>query len=137
MFGNKKSNSSPTASGISPSSSTINTLVEGTEVEGVMNTNHDLRIDGTVTGTVNCGGKLIIGPTGNVEGDISSQNAVIEGRVHGNITIHDVLDVRETASVSGEIKTSKLLVQNGATFTGNCDMGHKIKNLSSHEATAS
>ena len=46
------------------------------------------------------------------------------------MTIHDILDVRETASVTGEIKTGKLLVQNGATFTGNCDMGHRIKNIS-------
>ena len=53
------------------------------------------------------------------------------------MVIHEVLDVRETATVTGEIKTEKLLVENGATFTGNCDMGHKIKNISSHEVTAS
>lgn len=136
MFGNKK-NASPSSNSTTPSSSHINTLVEGTTAEGNINTNSDLRIDGTVNGTVNCGGKLIVGPSGNVDGDITSQNAVIEGKVHGNIIIHDILDVRETASVSGEIKTGKLLVENGATFTGNCDMGHRIKNISNHEATAS
>ncbi len=127
MFGNKK-NTDPSAANIS--SSNINTLVEGTTAEGTINTSSDLRIDGHVNGTINCGGKLIVGPSGNVEGDINSQNAVIEGRVQGNIVIQDILDVRETASVNGEIKTGKLLVQNGATFTGNCDMGHRIKNLS-------
>ena len=127
MFGNKK-NTDPSAANIS--SSNINTLVEGTSAEGTINTSSDLRIDGHVNGTINCGGKLIVGPSGNVEGDINSQNAVIEGRVQGNIVIQDILDVRETASVNGEIKTGKLLVQNGATFTGNCDMGHRIKNLS-------
>ncbi len=128
MFGNKK-NAAPTSTNVA-SSSNINTLVEGTSAEGTINTSSDLRIDGHVNGTVNCGGKLIVGPSGNVEGDINSQNAVIEGRVQGNIVIQDILDVRETATVNGEIKTGKLLVQNGATFTGNCDMGHRIKNLS-------
>jgi len=135
MFGNKKG-TTPSVSN-STSSSNINTLVEGTSAEGTINTSSDLRIDGQVNGTVNCGGKLIVGPTGNVEGDINSQNAVIEGRVQGNIIIQDILDVRETATVNGEIKTGKLLVQNGATFTGNCDMGHRIKNISNHEANAS
>lgn len=134
MFSNKKS-PSPSSSGSAPSGN-LNTLVEGTTAEGTISTSSDLRIDGTVNGTINCGGKLIVGPTGNVDGDVTSQNAVIEGKVNGNIIVHEVLDVRETATVTGEIKTEKLLVENGATFTGNCDMGHKIKNISSHEVTA-
>lgn len=135
MFGNKKPTNaqSPVSTG---NSSNINTLVEGTFAEGTITTQNDLRIDGTINGTINCGGKLIIGPSGNVEGDVSSQNAVIEGRFSGNLTIHEILDVRENATVMGEIRTGKLLVQNGATFTGNCDMGHRIKNITT-EATAS
>jgi len=132
MFNNKKSSNSHSPT---PTSSNINTLVEGSHSEGTINTQNDLRVDGTIVGTVNCGGKLIIGPTGNVDGDVTSQNAVIEGRFNGQMTIHDILDVRETASVTGEIKTGKLLVQNGATFTGNCDMGHRIKNLSAEVAS--
>ena len=135
MFGNKKT---PTNQSTMQTNSTINTLVEGTYAEGTITTQNDLRIDGNINGTINCGGKLIIGPSGNVEGEVTSQNAVIEGRFSGNLTIHEVLDVRETATVMGEIRTEKLLVQNGATFTGNCDMGHRIKNFSSEaEATAS
>jgi len=135
MFGNKKNSSSSPS--LPAPSSTINTLVEGTTAEGNIHTANDLRIDGIINGTVTCEGKLIVGPSGQIEGDITSQNAVIEGKVHGNILIHDVLDVRETATVSGEIKTGKLLVENGATFTGSCDMGHRIKNISHPEATAS
>lgn len=129
MFGNKKNPGLEGASSVSHSS-TINTIVEGTYSEGTISTQSDLRIDGSVNGTINCEGKLIIGPTGRVEGDVTSQNAVIEGNFSGNLTINDILDVRETATVTGEIKTGKLLVQNGATFTGNCDMGHRIKNIS-------
>ena len=136
MFKNKKASSSQSLT-TTTSSSNINTLVEGTHAEGSITTQNDLRVDGTITGTISCGGKLIIGPSGNIEGEVTSENAVIEGRFNGNMVINDVLDVRETATVMGEIKTSKLLVQNGATFTGNCDMGHRIKSISNAEATAS
>ena len=128
MFGNKKATGLESTSPMA-NSSAINTLVEGTYTEGTISTQRDLRIDGTVTGNINCEGKLIIGPTGNVDGEVTSNNAVVEGKFNGNLTIHEVLDVRETATVTGEIKTGKLLVQNGATFTGNCDMGHRIKNI--------
>jgi len=128
MFGNKKT-TSETPGLSTTSSSAINTLVEGTHADGTITTEADFRVDGTVTGTVNCGGKLIIGITGNVEGQVSAQNAVIEGRFDGNMEVYDILDVRETATVTGEIKTGKLLVQNGASFTGNCDMGHRLKNI--------
>lgn len=127
MFGNKKSGA--VVSAAVGGMSTINTLVEGTTLEGTINTQHDLRVDGQVNGTINCEGKLIIGGSGFVNGDVVAHNAVIEGRFDGNLHVHDILDVRETADVTGEIKTGKLLVQNGASFTGNCDMGHKIKNM--------
>lgn len=137
MFGNKKTNVAD--SGMTTSnSSAINTLVEGSTTDGTITTKSDLRIDGTVTGHINCGGKLIIGGNGKVEGEVTCQNAVIEGHFKGELKVHEVLDVRETANVQGEIKTAKLLVQNGATFNGNCDMGAKMKNITkATEASAS
>ncbi len=136
MFNNKKSNAADNAGSLS-SSSNINTLVDGTTMEGTINTTNDLRIDGSVVGTINCTGKLIIGPSGRVEGEVICQNAVIEGSIKGELKVHEVLDVRESAIVTGEIVTSKLLVQNGATFNGNCDMGNKLKSLKSTRTEAS
>ena len=138
MFGNKKPANSDVSLGVSSNSSAINTLVEGTHVEGEVTTKNDLRIDGSITGKIRCEGRLIIGASGKIDGSVHCQNAVIEGKFKGELTVNEVLDVRETASVIGEIKTSKLLVQNGAKFNGNCDMGTKVKNLASKaEATAS
>lgn len=133
MFGNKKTNSESV--GISSGSSTINTLVEGTTAEGTITTQNDLRVDGQVNGTIHCGGKLIIGASGFVDGEVTCTNAVIEGKFSGNLKVQEILDVRETANVTGEIKTGKLLVQNGAIFTGNCDMGGRVHSM--HEAEAS
>ena len=130
MFGNKK-DASDNQTTTSLGSSATNTMVVGTHIEGTINAQHDIRVDGKIDGTLQCAGRLIIGPEGKVEGDVSCQNAVIEGSFRGNLSVKEVLDVRETASVIGEIKTGKLLVQNGATFNGNCDMGQsqKIKSI--------
>jgi cytoskeletal protein CcmA (bactofilin family) len=128
MFGNKKTPNSDNATSL-PSSSSINTIVAGTSIEGTIDTQNDIRIDGKVDGTITCSGKLIIGPEGRVDGDANCQNAVIEGHFRGNLTITDILDVRENATIIGEIKTGKLLVQNGATLNGNCDMGQRLKSM--------
>ena len=129
MFGNQKKPSSSSSQNQSPNSSAINTLVTGTIVEGKIFAKSDIRIDGSVDGILQCDGKLIIGSEGRVEGESSCQNAVIEGTFRGILTVNDLLDVRENANVVGEIKTGKLIVQTGAIFNGNCDMGQKIKSI--------
>ena len=131
MFGNTKKGGSENSSASPASSSAINTLVIGTHIEGTIVAKSDIRIDGFIDGTLNCSGKLIIGPEGKVEGNSICQNAVIEGNFRGTLTVNDTLDVREGATVVGEIKTGKLLVQTGAVFNGNCDMGHKVKSIPS------
>ena len=133
MFGNTKKPGSEMAT--TSNTSAINTLVNGTKIEGTITAQNDIRIDGIVDGTLTCSGKLIIGTDGRVEGQATCQNAVIEGHFQGTLIVHDVLDVRENANVVGEIKTGKLNVQAGAIFNGNCDMGQKIKNIPSNELT--
>ena len=100
----------------------LNALAKGTVVEGSIRCDNDLRIDGTIKGKLNCQAKVIIGPTGAVEGEIRCQNAVIEGRFKGNLHVSELLNVRETAEVDGEITTNKLLVQSGARFNVSCKM---------------
>ena len=131
MFGSKKNSkeTSPVKKGIIPSSPShaLNTLVHGTIVEGTVNSDSDIRIDGTIKGSLHCKAKVIIGPTGNVEGDIRCKNAVIEGRFEGNIQVAELLNIRETATISGDVRTNKLIVQSGAVFNVACDMGKNSK----------
>ena len=139
MFGNTKKTGSENYS-TSGSSSAINTLVAGTRIEGKIIAKSDIRIDGSVEGTLHCSGRLIIGAEGSVDGDSTCQNAVIEGSFKGTLVVEDQLDVRNNANVVGEIKTGKLNVDSGAVFNGNCDMGQKIKSIPKEdkkEATAS
>jgi cytoskeletal protein CcmA (bactofilin family) len=123
MFGNNKSSdeTSKTSSSTTPSSG-LNALAKGTSMEGTLKCESDLRIDGKIKGTLICEAKLIIGPTGSIEGDVRCQNAVIEGSFKGTLKVKELLNVRENAEVEGEIITNKLLVQSGALFNVSCKM---------------
>jgi cytoskeletal protein CcmA (bactofilin family) len=123
MFGNNKQTDSKTSTTTpSPGGSGLNALVKGTSMEGNIKCDSDLRIDGTIKGNVQCKAKLIIGPTGAIEGEVQCQNAVIEGRFKGVLRVSDLLNVRETADVDGDINTNKLIVQSGAKFNVACKM---------------
>ena len=124
MFGNKKKDTDQKKSIIpSAPSHSLNTLVKGTIVEGIVKSESDIRVDGTIKGSLTCNAKVIVGPTGFIEGDVKCENAVVEGRFSGNMQVTDLLNVRETAEVSGDVKTNKLIVQSGAIFNVTCKMG--------------
>lgn len=135
MFGKKStpappSNTpSPRGNGASsPDSNALNSLVKGTLVEGTVKAESDIRVDGTIKGTLTCNAKVIIGPSGVIEGDIVCQNAVIEGKFNGKLKVSDLLSIKETAEVVGDITTDKLLVQPGAIFNVTCNMKDAQKN---------
>ncbi|MCB0570436.1 MAG: polymer-forming cytoskeletal protein [Phaeodactylibacter sp.] len=126
MFGgnNKKETSKGKNGGVIASSThSLNSLVQGTTIEGTVKSESDIRIDGAIKGKLFCDAKVIIGPTGFVEGHIRCQNAVIEGKFEGTLEVSELLNIRETAKISGEVTTDKLIVQSGATFNVTCSMG--------------
>jgi cytoskeletal protein CcmA (bactofilin family) len=125
MFGNSKIEQKNKANGIISTASTTssNSLVQGTSVEGTVQADKDIRIDGTLKGTLICKGKVIIGPTGFITGDVTCENAVIEGRFEGILIVGDVLHVKETAKIEGDVSTQKLIVQPGSVFNVKCKMG--------------
>lgn len=148
MFGNNNNKEVPKSRSntIIPSTSShsLNSLVQGTTVEGAVKSVSDIRVDGTIKGQLICDAKVIIGPTGYVEGEIKCKNAVIEGKFQGSLDVAELLNIRESAKVGGEIATSKLIVQSGAVFNVACNMGagrklgskgldHSVNNASSNK----
>ena len=95
----------------------------GTTVKGDINSNSDLRIDGTIIGNVNSTAKIVIGASGNVEGDISGNQADIVGKVSGNIKTKDLLQLRGDCVVNGNVHAGKLQIEPTAVFNGQCHMG--------------
>ena len=129
MFGNssksnKKDMSKSKTPASKPSSSNgVNILVKGTSIVGEVTSSNDIRIDGSIKGKLDCTAKVIIGPSGEVSGEIKCKNAVIEGKFDGHLFVDELLNIRETAKIEGEISTGKLIVQSGAVFNVSCIMG--------------
>tara|TARA_B100001287_G_scaffold110182_1_gene92937 strand:+ start:8812 stop:9213 length:402 start_codon:yes stop_codon:yes gene_type:complete len=107
----------------------INTISKGTNLKGDLVSSGDIRIDGTLSGSINTKGRLVVGETGSVEGQIKCQNAVIAGKLQATINTEELLMLKSSARLSGEVVTGKLAIEPGAIFTGKCSMGPIIKNL--------
>ena len=126
MFGSNTKNETQSMSAISTEATGpggINSLGAGSKVVGDLNASSDIRLDGELEGNLKCGGKLILGPKGNIKGEIDCQNAVVEGTIHGQLRVRELLHVKESAHITGQITTSKLMVQSGAVFNVKCEMG--------------
>ncbi len=116
MFGSKKSKQSDATNSMNSKNLALNTLVNGTEVEGNIKTESDIRIDGTLIGNLSCAAKVIIGPSGIIEGDVNCQSAVIEGSFEGLLEVAGNLTLKETAVINGEAAYDKLVVHQGAVI---------------------
>ena len=123
MFRNDKAPETMTKPTEPVSPGKINSIMEGTSIEGEVKSDSNVRIDGRVKGTINVRGRLIVGTSGLVEGDVTCQSSDIEGTVNGKITCQDLLSLKATAKLTGDINTKKLSIEPGAVFAGNCSMG--------------
>ncbi len=94
----------------------------GTRIDGDISSDADIRLDGIMTGNMSSKAKVVIGAGGSVEGDIECQSADISGKVTGNLEVKDILFLKSSAVIMGNISTSKLVIENGAKFNGTCTM---------------
>jgi len=94
----------------------------GTTLTGDINSNSDLRIDGTLVGNINSTAKVIIGANGVVQGDINGQQADILGKVTGAVKVKELLQLKGSSMIKGNIHAGKLQVEPTATFNGECHM---------------
>lgn len=103
------------------------TLVgEGTVFDGTLQVEDDFRAHGRIIGTLEVEGKAMIAEQGAVEGDLIAANAEIAGQVQGEIHVEERLILKSTAQVDGKIDTARLVIEEGAQFTGECEMDGPI-----------
>lgn len=98
---------------------------QGSEFSGKLNFKDTVRIDGRFEGEISSENTLIVGETGAVTATIRSQVVVISGEVHGEISASGQVVLHKTARVDGNIHTGRLVVEDGAVFTGRIEMGGK------------
>lgn len=101
----------------------INLIAAGTSLEGTLSAEADIRINGTLKGTLKVKGKAIIAPEGHVEGEVHATDADVAGSLKGDIVISGRLVMKGSARIEGTIKTSRLIVEEGAVIDGTCRMG--------------
>ncbi|HBE41438.1 MAG TPA: cell shape determination protein CcmA [Bacteroidales bacterium] len=106
----------------------INLISSGTDITGDIKSGGDLRIDGTLNGNLNTKGKVVIGPTGRVNGEVMCKNSEVSGTIEGKITVHQLLILKVSSKIFGDIVTSKLSIEPGAIFSGNCKMSDNETN---------
>jgi cytoskeletal protein CcmA (bactofilin family) len=108
----------------------LNRIVEGTKIIGDLITESNLRIDGEVKGNVTTSSKVVLGESGFISGNLTCQDADLEGRIEGILRVDGLLILREQARIYGDISTVKLHMEEGAIFEGVCKMstnGQKIQ----------
>lgn len=110
-------------------SNSTNTIGKGTVLEGNIETYGNIRIEGKVIGNIKSKSKIALGNSSHVEGNIMAQNADLEGEVKGRIEITEMLILKATAVVHGDIITGKLVVEPGAVFNGSCKMGASVRDI--------
>ncbi len=110
-----------------------NVIGKKTEIVGDIHSEGDFRIDGTVEGSIRAEGRVIIGKEGIVKGLVECKNADIEGDVSGNISVSDMLTLKSTAVIHGDVVIGKLTVEPGACFNATCSMKGMIKELNSND----
>ena len=107
--------------------SSINTIAKGTIIKGDITATGDFRLDGRLEGNITLNGKLVVGESGFIKGNIVCQNANIIGHVDGNTSVKELLALNSTAVVKGDILINRLSIEPGATFSGTCRMLDEVR----------
>jgi len=121
MFSEKKSNPNQVLA--------RNIIGKDTTFVGDIKSEGDFRIDGKVEGNIKTSGRVVIGVEGSVKGTIECTNADLEGKFSGNLTVDQLLSLKSSAHISGDVILGKLSVEPGATFNATCNMKGSIKAL--------
>ncbi len=92
-------------------------------VKGQIFSREDLTIDGEVEGTVELQEhRLTVGPNGKVMASVKAREIIVLGTIHGNVETTDKIDIRKEAKLVGDIKTARIVIEDGAYFKGNIDI---------------
>ena len=110
-----------------------NIIGKNTQISGDIISEGDFRIDGTLEGTIKTNGRVIIGESGFVKGKVECANADVEGKFSGELIVSNILTVKTSANINGDVIIGKLSVEPGASFNATCAMKGAVKELNKDE----
>ena len=106
-----------------------NRISSGTILTGDIEAKGGFRIEGTLRGNLKTEGKVVISKGGHIKGDLICQSADFEGTFDGNLNVEEILTLRATSVIDGEVTAGKLAIEPGATFNATCSMKGAVKSL--------
>ncbi|MCE2494986.1 MAG: polymer-forming cytoskeletal protein [Flavobacteriales bacterium] len=121
------------AKNLDPQAPARNRIGPETTIKGEIISDGNFRIDGTLEGSIKTKGKVVVGEKGLIQGEVLCQNADVEGTIKGKLQVTQLLALKATAKIHGDILVDKLSIEPGANFTGSCKMGAVVKELKDAE----
>lgn len=106
-----------------------NKISEGTKIVGDIISKGGFRIEGVIEGNVKTDGRVVVGPSGSINGTLVCDNADFEGTFSGKLDISGTLTLKSTAKIEGDVVIGKLAVEPGASFNATCSMKGGVKSL--------
>jgi cytoskeletal protein CcmA (bactofilin family) len=114
----------------------VNTLIgKDTVFTGTLQVAGTLRVDGVLKGEVSVSDTIAIGPTGEVDANVKTKNAIVSGTVKGNIYATERVELQAKADISGDLTTKSLVIEQGAVFHGNCNMKTPVSQVQTGQRT--
>ena len=100
----------------------VSRISQGASIKGDLSSNSDIRVDGKVDGTLYSSGRIVVGESARLAGNMLCENVDIWGQMDGDIYVKDVLSVKSSAVINGNIHVHRLQVEIGAQINGSCMM---------------
>jgi cytoskeletal protein CcmA (bactofilin family) len=127
-FGQNNSNTPANAAATATNDSGLTCVIaEGTVIDGKFTCAENVRLDGKITGEVQVQKKLVMGPSGIIEGIINATNTAIQGKIKGNLKVAENLQLLSTANINGDINANSMSVEEGAVYNGKINVTGKKK----------
>jgi len=128
MFGSKSKENSKTNNSDKNNLGELNSgttcvIAPGTRIEGKFSATEDVRLDGTIVGEIECAKRIVMGKTGQVEGNVKTVDSSVSGKLKGEIKASGTLHLHESANIDGIIVARKMIVDAGASYSGDCKVG--------------
>lgn len=106
-------------------SGTTCVISAGTIIEGKFSASEDVRLDGAIIGEVRCEKRIVMGESGRIDGTVNSYDLVVRGTIKGDVNIKNLLHLQNTSYVEGTITAQNIIVDEGASYSGECRVGKK------------
>jgi len=100
----------------------VSRVAADTTIKGEIISPNDIRIDGTFEGKLTSNGRVVIGESAHITGDVICSNIDIWGNIDGNIYVKDTFSLKDGGVITGNIQTRRLHIELGSSFNGNCRM---------------